>query len=1203
MEQSTSAPKNLQKKTQKKSKKATKKTIKNIVVNSVGDMFRVDDNLQFKVIQSLDEKTLDKIIKECEEFIKNNNTTRVIRYNNLLDMIFTIYPNKNIFTQKPIEQENQPSIIVKPDIRDPEFQTKINMKKEFMIYKNKAPLDSIENNDEYKGKKLDVILDEEIEKKCGKFELTATQKFLKRFLNSRNPYRSMLLFHGTGVGKSCSAVSIAEGFLPELKKISKKVYVLLNPSVKESFRKNIFLKLKLDGEEDDVYEQCTRDTYLKNINLSNTSRNRPKIKKLIDQQINSSYEFMGYLQFANMVDKKIISKINKRTDLSPKEKLDRVKKGIQQLFSDSVIIIDEVHNIKQQTNSGKDDKKITKVLEDVIRYAENLKLILLTATPMFDVPNEIVYILNLLLLNERRGKIDEKQFFRNNKLLDDKLELFRYKTQGLVSYVRGENPIFFPVKLYPKNVIKMNAMPTKTSSKGQIIEIPETKRITKLQLVPAVMGKIQQSVYDKVALEEKDSFRLATLSCSNVVFPSLDEETKTKYGNTGFNSCFKKIGEGVGNRSLKYKPVEGFDFDNFVDSIQQYSGKIKAIIDNIKKSTGVVFIYSKFLWSGIIPIAFCLEKLGFNRYGTGGNLLDDIVPNNKLKRADGSNPRYIIITGEQAFDSDSIYKKYLEIEKDNADGSQVKVIFGTESAAEGLDFKMMREIHILEPFFHLSKNDQVIGRGIRRCSHKALDFKDRNVTVYQYSGVTHGEKGDNPYTETVDLQLYRDAEQKDKNVAKVTYELKKNSVDCEINYSINTFLDKKWSEAVEMRDSKGEVRKITLGNFNKDYERECNYEKCDYKCYGQSSDKLDDSTFQYPEDILDLIFEVQESVITILKKNNAINLDDLLRHNLIMKLNIKNDKELLYYALDDLITSKRVIKNEFNIKCIVNRFENLYVLLPMSMKDMSPTLLEMITNKVNKYGKLELDINKIIKMNMTETDEKEQQKQTDQEDESIQQTVDNINDGVKLNELYTLTIPVMNKLCERSIVNKDENKNLYAKLKKLNFIMDKDDHPTGYFTIDKNNEVVFKYLNTETKRFNTHKNGEEYYNLANTEYKIKMRNKNAPKLIAYFEYDIKKNKTNFKIKDNRETDKSETRRKKRGTVCLTSGMDNIVDYYNGISGNTGNSKETTQTLLENVTRGKKELLCAKLTDAFIKKNNEDKTKPVLFSIIDTILFL
>ena len=69
-------------------------------------------------------------------------------------------------------------------------------------------------------------------------------------------------------------------------------------------------------------------------------------------------------------------------------------KGIRQLFSDSVIIIDEVHNIKQQSNPNKDGKKITMILEEVIRYAENIKLILLTATPMFDVPEEIVYIVN-----------------------------------------------------------------------------------------------------------------------------------------------------------------------------------------------------------------------------------------------------------------------------------------------------------------------------------------------------------------------------------------------------------------------------------------------------------------------------------------------------------------------------------------------------------------------------------------------------------------------------------------------------------------------------------------------------------------------------------------------------------------------------------------------------------------------------------------
>ena len=91
------------------------------------------------------------------------------------------------------------------------------------------------------------------------------------------------------------------------------------------------------------------------------------------------------------------------------------------------------------------------------------------------------------------------------------------------------------------------------------------------------------------------------------------------------------------------------------------------------------------------------------------------------------------------------------MERDNKDGSQVKVILGTESAAEGLDFKMLREVHILEPFFHLSKNDQVVGRAIRRCSHTLLDFKDRNVMVYQYVSVKQGEENKAHYTETVDL--------------------------------------------------------------------------------------------------------------------------------------------------------------------------------------------------------------------------------------------------------------------------------------------------------------------------------------------------------------------------------------------------------------------------------------------------------------------
>ena len=56
-------------------------------------------------------------------------------------------------------------------------------------------------------------------------------------------------------------------------------------------------------------------------------------------------------------------------------------------------------------------------------------------------------------------------------------------------------------------------------------------------------------------------------------------------------------------------------------------------------------------------------------------------------------------------------------------GNKIKIIIGSESAAEGLDFKNIRQIHILDPWFHLNKIEQIIGRGIRNCSHINLDSR------------------------------------------------------------------------------------------------------------------------------------------------------------------------------------------------------------------------------------------------------------------------------------------------------------------------------------------------------------------------------------------------------------------------------------------------------------------------------------------------
>ena len=84
-------------------------------------------------------------------------------------------------------------LIPYPDYDDPDFNKKIFFKKEFNRYKTGT----------------DEIT------QCNKnlmFELSNNQKFLKNFLSPFTPYNGILLFHSVGVGKSCSAISIAERY-------------------------------------------------------------------------------------------------------------------------------------------------------------------------------------------------------------------------------------------------------------------------------------------------------------------------------------------------------------------------------------------------------------------------------------------------------------------------------------------------------------------------------------------------------------------------------------------------------------------------------------------------------------------------------------------------------------------------------------------------------------------------------------------------------------------------------------------------------------------------------------------------------------------------------------------------------------------------------------------------------------------------------
>ena len=84
---------------------------------------------------------------------------------------------------------------------------------------------------------------------------------------------------------------------------------------------------------------------------------------------------------------------------------------------------------------------------DIVSSTDNLKLLLLSATPMFNEPVDIVPILNLLRVNVGLPPVKPGDLFQGRHLKSP--ELLTEASRGLVSYLRSENPLAFPKRLYP----------------------------------------------------------------------------------------------------------------------------------------------------------------------------------------------------------------------------------------------------------------------------------------------------------------------------------------------------------------------------------------------------------------------------------------------------------------------------------------------------------------------------------------------------------------------------------------------------------------------------------------------------------------------------------------------------------------------------------------------------------------------------------
>jgi hypothetical protein len=104
------------------------------------------------------------------------------------------------------ENEDENLSLMKKEYRypvtsDDSLQSKIYNKREFYINKVQ-PREKLDNYEDLKKYRDDVC--------GGKFALKSQQVFVANFMNPTTPYTGMLIFHGTGTGKTCAAIAIAE---------------------------------------------------------------------------------------------------------------------------------------------------------------------------------------------------------------------------------------------------------------------------------------------------------------------------------------------------------------------------------------------------------------------------------------------------------------------------------------------------------------------------------------------------------------------------------------------------------------------------------------------------------------------------------------------------------------------------------------------------------------------------------------------------------------------------------------------------------------------------------------------------------------------------------------------------------------------------------------------------------------------------------
>jgi len=633
------------------------------------------------------------------------------------------------------------------------------------------------------------------------------QRFLSQYMEIHNitkqPYsKGLLVYHGLGSGKTRTGIilsNIARSYLVKDKTFKRKIIIMipanlnLDPWIKElSSDLNFNIELR-----DDLNK--SRKT---NKNKSDKEQIRlyKKICKKHDVHIihyNADGAKGGWRSdLKSLPTRKKDYFTNKYNNNYNEDDSDRTNP-----FDDSIVIIDEVHNLSNnfasdyENNKKKKNSKVNLIYHQFLQ-SENSKIILLTGTPIINKPFELVFLLNMVrgkvtyknksLKFKEDEEIFEKRFFKNIKdtwhIKNERL--FKSRINGLVSYYSGINNEVFADKIFKEYTLLM---------RGRFKDI-------------YMNSWKQENLITKDIAEDSDemfSSHVLSQQASNFCYPSwifsINEQKKRnllKNGKKiGLNKIFphvmsirgrKYTFDGIPRSDQREEAMRLLDTDDkflHIDNkLKEYSQKMYVIIRKIIQSNGPVLVYSKFKGGyGIGILSLALEQNGFFNY-------DKCRKNKCTSKNKSINGSYMTWTPETRKDElRSIYNSY-----ENRNGDIIKVFIMTEAGKEGINLVGVRQVHILEPWWNNVVDRQVIGRAVRICSHAHIDkssFKDFTkkvpasvnnwlVNVFKYSSMTTNKKGELDPKSSVDIRIKKTADLKREKENKIVKLLKEQSLDC-----------------------------------------------------------------------------------------------------------------------------------------------------------------------------------------------------------------------------------------------------------------------------------------------------------------------------------------------------------------------------------------------------------------------------------------